>query len=155
MSALRRIVAQPWREISCFAQYPGLIDLVEVPVISVIDDDASVRTAISNLVRSLGYVVHAFPSAEAFLQSVQLTQSWCVIADVRMPGTSGIELQSWLRAQGNRVPFIFITAVLEDRVRARALKDGAMCFLTKPVDQDHLIGSLARAIAQHDDRTGN
>lgn len=88
--------------------------MVEVPVISVIDDDASVRTAISNLVRSLGYVVHAFPSAEAFLQSVQLTQSWCVIADVRMPGTSGIELQSWLRAQGNRVPFIFITAVPED-----------------------------------------
>lgn len=129
--------------------------MVEVPVISVIDDDASVRTAISNLVRSLGYVVHAFHSAEAFLQSVQLTQSWCVIADVRMPETSGIELQFRLRAQGNRVPFIFITAVPEDRVRARALKDGAMCFLTKPVDQDHLIGCLAKAIAQHDDRTGD
>ena len=129
--------------------------MIVVPVISVIDDDASVRTAISNLVRSLGYVVHAFPSAEAFLQSVQLTQSWCVIADVRMPGTSGIELQSWLRGQGNQVPFIFITAVPEERVRARALKDGAVCFLTKPVDQDDLIGSLARAIAQHDDLIGD
>ncbi len=129
--------------------------MVEIPVISVVDDDASVRIAIGNLVRSLGYEVHAFPSAEAFLQSVQLTQSWCVIADVRMPGTSGIELQSWLRAQYNRVPFIFITAVVEDGVRARALKDGALCLLTKPVDQDNLIGYLARAIAQHHDRTGN
>lgn len=142
------IVAQSWREVCCFAHYPGLIDLVEVPVISVIDDDASVRTAINNLVRSLGYIVQVFPSAEAFLQSVGLTQSWCVIADVRMPGTSGIELQSRLRAEGNRVPFIFITAVPEDRARVRALADGAMCFLTKPVDQEDLIECLARAIAQ-------
>lgn len=122
--------------------------MVEVPVISVIDDDASVRTAINNLVRSLGYIVHVFPSAEAFLQSAQLTQSWCVIADVRMPGTSGVDLQSRLRAQANPVPFVFITAVPEDGVRARALADGAMCFLTKPVNQDDLISCLAKAIAQ-------
>jgi FixJ family two-component response regulator len=129
--------------------------LVEVPVISVIDDDASVRTAINNLVRSFGYIVHTFPSAEAFLESAQLTQSWCVIADVRMPGTSGIDLQSRLRTQSNRVPFIFITAVPEDRDRARAMEDGAMCFLTKPVDQDELIGCLARAIGRHHGCTGD
>jgi FixJ family two-component response regulator len=158
MSAWLDTVAQSPREESLKRLLHSLSridELVEVPVISVIDDDASVRTAINNLVRSLGYVVHAFPSAEAFLQSAQLTQSWCVIADVRMPGTSGVELQSRLRAAENRVPFIFITAVHEDGVRARALQDGAMCFLTKPVDQDDLIGCLERAVAQRRNQAGD
>lgn len=120
--------------------------MTAVPVISVIDDDASVRAATHNLLRSLGYIVHVFPSAETFLQSVQLTSSWCVIADVRMPEMSGIELQSRLRSQGSQLPFIFVTAVPDESVRARALGDGAVCFLTKPFDEDVLIRCLGAAI---------
>jgi len=121
--------------------------LTTVPVISVVDDDASIRTAIYNLLRSLGYIVHAFPSSEAFLQSPQLQKTWCVIADVRMPGMSGIELQSRLRSEGNRVPFVFVTAVPEEGVRARALEGGAICFLTKPFDEDSLVAGLGKALA--------
>ncbi len=103
----------------------------------------------NNLLKSLGYIVHAFPSAEAFLRSVQLHNTWCVIADVRMPGMSGVELQSRLRSQGNQVPFVFITAVPEEGIRARALADGAMCFLTKPFDEDSLIACLGKAVARY------
>src|SRR5579863_8757615 len=92
----------------------GLIDLTDEPVISVIDDDESVRTAISNLLLSLGYIVHVFPSAEAFLQSAQLHNSRCIIVDVRMPGMSGIELQARLRAEGNHVPLVFVSAAPEE-----------------------------------------
>jgi FixJ family two-component response regulator len=123
--------------------------LTTVPVISVIDDDESMRTAIYNLLRSLGYIVHMFPSAEAFLLSAQSHNTWCVIADVRMPGMSGIELQSRLRSGGSRVPFVFVTAVPEESVRARALEDGAICFLTKPFDEDSLIACLGNALARH------
>jgi FixJ family two-component response regulator len=127
----------------------GSMDLTTVPVISVIDDDASVRAALNNLLKSLGYVVHAFPSAEAFLQSADLNNTWCAIADVRMPGMSGVDLQSRLRAQGSRLPFVFITAVPEEGARARAFEDGAICFLTKPFDEDSLIACLGKALAWH------
>jgi FixJ family two-component response regulator len=128
--------------------------LTTVPIISVIDDDASIRAAINNLLRSFGYVVHVFASAEAFLQSAQLTDSWCVITDVRMPTMSGIELQSRLRSDGNRVPFVFITAVPDENVRARALDDGAICFLTKPFDEQNLVSCLDRAVQRHGNGNG-
>ena len=123
--------------------------MTTVPVISVIDDDKSIRTAIYNLLRSLGYIIHVFPSAEAFLESPQLHNTWCVIADVRMPGMSGINLQFRLRSDGNPVPFVFVTAVPEESVRARALEYGAICFLTKPFNEDSLIACLGKALAQH------
>lgn len=123
--------------------------MTTVPVISVIDDDESIRTAIYNLLRSLGYVVHVFASAEAFLESPQLHNTWCVIADIRMPGMSGIDLQFRLRSEGSAVPFVFITAVPDERVRARALDQGAICFLTKPFDQDSLIACLGNAVTRH------
>jgi FixJ family two-component response regulator len=129
--------------------------LTTVPVISVIDDDASVRTAINYLLKSLGYIVHVFPSAEAFLQSAQLSNTWCVIADVRMGAMSGVELQSRLRIEGYRVPFIFITAVPEEGVRTRALEDGAICFLTKPFDEDRLINCLDTAVERHRNSAGS
>ena len=136
-------------------EVPGLNVLTTVPVISVIDDDASIRTAINNLLRSLGYIVHVFPSAEAFLHSAQLSNTWCVIADVRMPAMSGVELQSRLRGEGNRVPFVFITAVPEESVRARALEDGAICFLTKPFDEERLISCLDRAVESQRNGSGS
>ena len=123
--------------------------MTTVPVISVIDDDESIRTAIYNLLRSLGYIVHTFPSAEAFLESPQLHNTWCVIADIRMPGMTGIELQSRLLAEGNAMPFVFVTAVPEESVRARAMAQGAICFLTKPFDEGSLIASLGKALARH------
>lgn len=134
------------RRASAHPAFGEVSDLTTVPVISIIDDDASVRAGLNNLVRSLGYVVCPFASAEAFLQSTQRHNTWCVIADVRMPVMTGVELQSHLRSQGSRVPFIFITAAPDENTRSRAFNDGAICFLTKPFDEDTLIDCLNRAI---------
>jgi FixJ family two-component response regulator len=128
--------------------------LPKPPVISIIDDDASVRTATNNLVRSHGYSAHTFASAEDFLQSAYLNATSCVIADVQMPAMSGVELLILLRAQGHGMPFIFITAFPEESVRARALRAGAICFLAKPFDGPTLISCLDTALAGQDGRTG-
>jgi FixJ family two-component response regulator len=120
--------------------------LGELPVISIIDDDASVRIATDRLVRSLGYVTHTFASADEFLRSPQVDTTSCVIADVQMPGMSGLELQDLLRAQGRRLPIVFITAFPEENVRARAIAAGAIGFLTKPFDGATLIKSLEAAL---------
>ena len=116
------------------------------PVISIVDDDASVRVATDNLLRSLGYTVYTFASAEEFLRSSHFNDASCVIADVQMPAMSGVELQALLLAQGHRVPFMFITAFPEETVRARALKAGAISFLTKPFDRATLIKCLDTAL---------
>jgi len=122
--------------------------LPQVPVISIIDDDVSVRVATSRLVRSLGYLAHTFASADDFLKSQHANDTWCVVADVQMPGMTGIELQSLLHAQGRSVPIIFITAFPEESVRARALKAGAVAFLSKPFNGPILIESIDRALRQ-------
>src|SRR6202050_3608017 len=95
-------------------------------MISIVDDDESVREATKGLVRSLGYGAAAFASAEEFLQSKQINDTECVISDVQMSGLIGVELQSKLIADGNRTPIIFITASQEERTRAKALKAGAI-----------------------------
>jgi FixJ family two-component response regulator len=118
-------------------------------VISVIDDDASVRVGTENLLSSLGYTAHTFASAEEFLRSAYFNVTSCVIADVKMPGMSGIELQTLLLTQGHRVPFIFITAFSEEAIRAQALSAGAICFLTKPFDRRTLIKCLDTALERH------
>ena len=118
-------------------------------VISVIDDDASVRAATNNLLSSHGCVVHTFASAEEFLQSTHLNDMSCVIADVQMPVMSGVELLTTMRAQGYRVPFIFITAFPDDSIRARALNAGAICFMAKPFSGPTLIKCLATALEGH------
>ena len=119
------------------------------PVISVVDDDASVRVATDNLLCALGYIVHTFASAEEFLRSAHFNDTSCVIADVQMPTMSGVELQALLLDRGQRVPFIFITAFFDDAVRARALQAGAICFLTKPLDRLTLIKCLETALERH------
>ena len=111
-------------------------------MISIVDDDASVRVATNRLVRSLGYIAHTFASAEEFLASSQANDTCCMIADVQMPGMSGIELQSHLLAQGRRLPIIFITAFPEESARTKALNAGAVCFLTKPFDGPTLVRHL-------------
>ena len=115
-------------------------------VISVIDDDASVRTATNNLLSSHGYQVHTFASAVDFLQSARLADSSCVVADVQMPVMSGLDLLQHMRTRGNDAPFIFITAFPDDSVRARALKAGAICFLAKPFAGPVLINCIEHAL---------
>ena len=119
------------------------------PVISIIDDDGSVRAATRNLVRSLGYVVHTFASAEDFLGSPHLNDTSCVITDVRMPTMSGLDLQAHLLARGRTFPFIFVTAFSVESDRDRALRAGATCFLSKPFDGETLIECLETALAQN------
>jgi FixJ family two-component response regulator len=116
-------------------------------MISIVDDDESVREATKGLVRSLGYGAVAFASAEEFLQSNQLNDTECVISDVQMHGLSGVELQSQLIADGNHMPIIFITASQEERTRARVLTAGAIGVLSKPFNEEHLIEYLNTALA--------
>jgi FixJ family two-component response regulator len=118
-------------------------------IISVIDDDASVRAATNNLLRSHGYTVHTFASAEEFLRSAHLNDTSCVIADVQMPVMSGLDLLSVMRTQGSDAPFIFITAFPDENVRARALKAGAICFLPKPFPGPTLMKCLDAALVRH------
>jgi FixJ family two-component response regulator len=123
--------------------------LSTLSVISIIDDDASVRTATNNLLSSHGYLIQTFASADDFLQSDRLDDSSCVIADVQMPGMSGLDLLTYMRAQGYTVPLIFITAFPDEGVRARALKAGAIGFLAKPFAGPVLIDCIETALNRH------
>jgi FixJ family two-component response regulator len=120
------------------------------PLISVIDDDASFRIATDNLLRAHGYTVYSFASAGEFLRSPQFDETSCVISDVQMPALSGIELQTLLRTQGCRLPFIFVTAFPDEAVRVRALADGATGFLSKPFDGFLLIRCVEAALKARD-----
>ncbi len=115
-------------------------------MICIVDDDESVREATGNLVRSLGYIVATFDSAEEYLRSDRVHDTACLITDVMMPGMSGIELQKRLIADGRRTPIIFMTAHPEEQARRRALEAGALGFLSKPFDDDHLIRYIDRAV---------
>jgi FixJ family two-component response regulator len=115
-------------------------------MISIIDDDESIRIATESLVRSLGFVACVFESAQDFLQSPQLDNTACLITDVQMPGLNGLDLQDMLLAGGHRMPIIFMTAFPEDRLRQRALSAGAVGFLAKPFDAEGMIECLDRAL---------
>jgi len=115
-------------------------------MISIVDDDESVREATKELIRSLGYSVAVFASAEEFLLSAQLSETACLISDVQMPGLSGIDLQRRLIADGHKMPIIFITAFPDERTRNRALGAGAIGFLSKPYREESLIGCLSEAL---------
>ena len=115
-------------------------------MISIIDDDESMRGALKSLVASLGLKAHAFASAEQFLQSPRLDDTACLITDLQMPGLNGIELQSLLLAQGRHIPIIFVTAFAEEPMRTRALKAGALGFLSKPFESQTLAGLIEKAI---------
>jgi len=119
----------------------------QIAIIAIVDDDEAVRYATKTLVRSLGYHTSTFGSADKFLNSEQLSDISCLITDVQMPGLSGCDLQDRLIARGHRIPIIFITGYPDENVRARAIKAGAVAFLTKPVNGDHLVGYLGKALA--------
>jgi FixJ family two-component response regulator len=117
------------------------------PIVSIVDDDASVRAAMTRLVRSLGFVTCSFASAGDFLQSPHLEDTACLITDVQMPGMSGLELQEALLQAGHRIPIIFITACAERCVRERADAGGAVAFFEKPCDVRAIAQSLASVLA--------
>lgn len=119
----------------------------EIPRVSIVDDDESVREAIKSLLRSVGLGAEVFASAEDFLNSGDLRETACLILDVRMPGMSGLELQQHLASDNCRIPIIFITAHASDReARARALQLGAIDFLLKPFSEDALLNDVYAAL---------
>lgn len=121
--------------------------LPRVPMVSVVDDDELVRASIGALVRSLGRLACTFALAEDFLNSTEADVTDCLIADIQMPGMTGIELQQALAAAGHKVPIIFITAFPENRVREQVMAAGAVCLLSKPCDGDTLVNSIEAVLA--------
>jgi FixJ family two-component response regulator len=115
-------------------------------LIAIVDDDESVRCALEGLIKAVGLTARSFPSAEEFLESGQHRQTACLIADIRMPGMSGLELQARLKAEQCRIPTIFITAHGDTKMRMQAMRDGAVEFLAKPFDDDVLLEHIRAAL---------
>ena len=115
-------------------------------LISIVDDDQPFRESMRKLVTLLGYTVEAFPSAADFLASPLLPATGCLITDVQMPGMSGVELHRHLVDTGHVIPTILVTAYPDNITRNRALKDGVVCYLSKPVDDEHLERCLRSAL---------
>ena len=114
-------------------------------LISVVDDDRFCRESTCRLVRSLGYTADLFSSAAEFLASPRLAETACLIADIHMPAMTGLELYRHLIDTGQAIPTILMTAFPNDVDRARALNDGALCYLRKPVDEEHLTRCVREA----------
>jgi FixJ family two-component response regulator len=115
-------------------------------MVVVIEDDESYRAAVERLLRSAGFSVQAFGSAEAFLNSGRQHESGCLISDIRMPGMSGLELQSKLNSDHCPIPTIFITAHGDEKMRLQAMRGGAVMFLTKPFDDEILLEAVRVAL---------
>ena len=115
-------------------------------LISIVDDDQPYRESIRKLILLLGYTVEAFPSAADFLASRALPETACLVTDVNMPGMSGVELHRHLVDAGYAIPTILVTAYPDEVVRDQALKDGVVCYLSKPVDDDYLERCLRSAL---------
>ena len=117
------------------------------PLVGVVDDDESVRESLPDLLRSFGYAVHAFASAEAFLRSESVVATECLILDIAMPGMSGPELQRELAATGHAIPIVFITAQGDEDARPQLLKAGAVDYLLKPFSEEALVRAVRRALS--------
>jgi FixJ family two-component response regulator len=115
-------------------------------LVAIVDDDDLMRGALQGMLKSVGLRSQAFASAEEFLTSGQQSQTACLIADVRMPGMSGLELQAELNDEQHRIPTIFITAHGDEKMRMRALRAGAVEFLAKPFDDEALLASVRAAL---------
>jgi FixJ family two-component response regulator len=116
------------------------------PVISIVDDDASVRVGTLDLIKSMGFVAEAFQSADDFLKSSSLPSTSCLIADVRMPGLTGLELHDRLVRSGRNIPTILITAFPKSRDRARAVQAGVIRYLAKPFNDSELLSAIQLAL---------
>jgi FixJ family two-component response regulator len=123
------------------------VSVAQTSVIAIVDDDQAIREAIESLLKSAGYGVELFASAEEFLNLGSRQETACLILDVRMPGMSGLELQSQLAAANCSIPIIFISAHSDERARARALKAGAIDFLQKPFSEESLLNAIDASLA--------
>jgi FixJ family two-component response regulator len=115
-------------------------------IVMIVDDDESVRRAARRLIRSYGFAVETFVSADDFLASGRLSETACLVLDVQMPGLNGLELQSRLVAEGHQVAIIFITGFDDENARAQALKAGALSYLVKPFEEADLLNSINLAL---------
>ena len=115
-------------------------------LISIVDDDQPYRESIRKLIMLLGYTVEAFPSAADFLASRVVPETACLVTDVNMPGMTGVELHRHLVDAGYTIPTILVTAYPDEVVRDQALKDGVVCYLSKPLDDDYLERCLRSAL---------
>jgi FixJ family two-component response regulator len=119
-------------------------------VVMIVDDDESIRRAARRLIKSYGFPVETFASAEDFLSSGRLHETACLVLDVQMPGLNGLELQSRLITDGHQVPIIFITAFNDENARAQALKAGALGYLVKPFEEADLLTAINVALRRQE-----
>lgn len=119
-------------------------------IVMIVDDDESMRRASRRLIKSFGFAVETFASAEDFLASGRLGATACLVLDVQMPGLNGLELQSRLISEGHQIPIIFITAFDDENVRAQALGAGAVDYLVKPFEEAHLLNGISLALHRQD-----
>jgi len=120
--------------------------ILQPPLVSVVDDDESVRESLPDLLRELGFAAQAFPSAEEFLVSDDVDRTKCLILDVAMPGMTGPDLQLELQRRGQKLPIIFITANEDDTIRPRLIAQGAVECLFKPFSDTDLLRALHAAL---------
>ena len=125
------------------------------PLIAIVEDDEFVRESMTRLMRSLGYTAQTFPSAADFLASRRLDETACLIADIHMPGITGVELYACLIEAGHKIPTILVTAYPDEATRARALKDGIVCYLLKPFDENDLMECVRKAVEGAKPAAGN
>jgi FixJ family two-component response regulator len=119
-------------------------------LISVVDDDESIRRTTTFLIESFGFRAASFESAESFLKSVERHDTSCLLVDVQMPGINGLELQAELAASGHGIPIIFITAYDNKDMRRQAMQAGAVEFLAKPFNDEQLLQTVRTALMAHD-----
>ena len=129
--------------------------LSNAPLIAIVEDDQLFRESMRRLMRSLGYPVETFPSAADFLASRRLDETACLIADIQMPGITGVELHARLIEAGHKISTILVTAYPDEATRARALNDGIVCYLLKPFDDNELKDCVRRAVEGGKPAAGN
>ena len=126
-------------------QERGVVTAHSTPVVAAVDDDHRVRESVQSVLESADYASVTFESAEAFLDAGALSTVGCVLADVRLPGMDGLELQRRIRRRRPKLPVIFMTAHDDEDIRTQALRDGATAFMVKPFDGGELLEHIARA----------
>ena len=120
----------------------------DVQIVSIVDDDESLRRSLRNLLGSAGFRVETFASAEAFLESLHQEQTGCLVLDLRMPGMDGLDLLRHLARSGSPIPAVILTAHGDDELRQRSLQAGAVAFLAKPFNGNALLDAVRTALAQ-------
>lgn len=123
--------------------------MAERPLVAIVDDDESIRNATRDLLRAVGFSTATFEDAESFLGSTSRASAACVVADIRMPGMTGLELYQALVASGDGIPTVIITAHPGDATRSLAREAGITCYLSKPFAPDELVECVREALAKH------